>query len=376
MDKKRVLILGSTGSIGRQSLEVLAESDGFALAGLAAGGNAALLLEQCAAFAPRFAALSAPPEGFLPPKGLRMLLGEGALLEACEQGGIDCAIVAVVGAIGLKAVLRLLDRGIPVLLANKETLVAGGELVMRLAAERGVPLLPVDSEHSAIFQCLRAAKGNPPRKILLTASGGPFRSWPKEEIERATLAQALKHPNWSMGRKISIDSASMMNKALEIIEAKALFQVEPSQIEVLVHPESIVHSAVEFCDGSVLAQMGRADMRLPIAYALSFPKRLPLPYPSLSLAEIGALHFEKPDFGRFPALGLAYRALEIGGVAPAVLNAANEAAVEMFIEGRIPFGEIAKRAARTLERVGRAELSLANIELADAEARRLASEPA
>ncbi|MDR2514263.1 MAG: 1-deoxy-D-xylulose-5-phosphate reductoisomerase [Christensenellaceae bacterium] len=375
MNKKRILILGSTGSIGRQSLEVLAQSEAFELAGIAAGSNAALLLAQCAAFSPRFAALSSPPEGFSPPKGLRMLLGEGALLEACEQDGIDCAIVAVVGAIGLRAVLRLLDRGIPVLLANKETLVAGGELVMRLAVERRVPLLPVDSEHSAIFQCLRGAEGNPPKTIWLTASGGPFRAWPKAQIEGATLEQALRHPNWSMGPKISIDSASMMNKALEIIEAKALFQVEPDQIEVLVHPESIVHSAVEFSDGSVLAQMGRPDMRLPIAYALSFPKRMPLPYPSLSLVEIGALHFERPDFERFPALRLAYRALEIGGVAPAALNAANEAAVELFIAGRIPFGEIARRVENALERVGRAELSLAHIELADAEARRLAMEP-
>ena len=237
------------------------------------------------------------------------------------------------------------------LLANKEALVTGGELVMRKAKEKNVPILPVDSEHSAIFQCIQGRPNEKPVRIVLTASGGPFRTWSLDEVQKATVEQALKHPNWAMGRKITIDSASMVNKALEIIEARHLFQMEPEKIEVVVHPQSIVHSGVEFSDGATLVQMGLPDMRVPIAYAMSYPDRLPDVSPRMDLTKVGTLTFEKPDFERFPALGLAYRVLKEGGTAPVILNGANEIAVQMVLDKKLAFFRIAELLEKTLDAV-------------------------
>ncbi len=367
---KRIAIFGSTGSIGRQALDVISSfPDSFRAGLLAAGSNAPLLDEQIGRFLPDTAVLSCPPEGYAPPKGIRFLSGEDALLEAAELDGFDAALVAVVGVVGLRLVLRLLERRIPVYLANKETLVAGGEMVMNLARQTQTPLLPVDSEHSAIFQCLQARGNNAPSSIVLTASGGPFRGWTRERLSSVTPAQALRHPNWSMGSKITVDSASMMNKALEVIEAAHLFSLPPEKIRVLVHPESIVHSAVEFDDGALLAQLGVPDMRLPIAYAMSYPKRLPLPGKRLDLSEISALRFEQPDEDAFPAAALGHKALRLGGTAPAALSGANEVCVALFLAGKLPFLSIPTLCEQAMQAVYGKELSLSSVLEADAQAR-------
>lgn len=376
MRKKRVLVLGSTGSIGTQTLQVLAEpafAERFEVAGLAADRSADLLVAQAVNTGARALALTHPSGALAVPDALskaELFLGENALLDICGIDGVDLAVVAVVGIAGLEAVLKLLGRGIPVLLANKEALVTGGELVMALAKQTNTPLLPVDSEHSAIFQCLQARPQGESavEKLLLTASGGPFRTNTREEAYNATVEQALRHPNWSMGRKITVDSATMMNKALEVMEASLLFGVPKERIRVLVHPQSIVHSAVEFCDGAVLAQMGVPDMRLPIAYALTYPERLPLPYKKLDLFE-KSLTFEPPDEEKFPALRLGREVMELGGVMPAVLNGANEAAVAAFLEGKIPLGRIAQTVEAVMQRVPNRALTLENIKAADQEAR-------
>ena len=350
---RRIAILGSTGSIGTQSLDVIRRHpESFCAAALAARSSAAALAAQVREFSPAAAALVGPPEGFAGENNCEWSFGEEALLDICAREDVDAVLVAVVGIAGLPAVLRAIECGKTVLLANKEALVTGGALVMEAARRKGVSLLPVDSEHSAIFQCIQGRPNAHPRRIVLTASGGPFRTWSREQIERATVEQALRHPNWSMGRKITIDSASMVNKALEVIEARWLFDMAPEDIEVVVHPQSVVHSGVEFSDGALLCQMGLPDMRVPIAYAMSYPDRMGDVGERLDLTRAGALTFEAPDFARFPALKLAWEVLREGGDAPVRLNGANEVAVDLVLRGELPFFRIADLLAETLSREG------------------------
>jgi 1-deoxy-D-xylulose-5-phosphate reductoisomerase len=356
---KRVSLLGSTGSIGVSTLDVVAgQPDEFSVVALAAGRNVPLLAKQIERFRPALAAVI--DEGHA--RELRRKLGAGNATEILfgdegyrevARAAADTVVSAMVGAAGLLPTLEAIDAGRQIALANKETLVMAGHLVLRRARERGVELLPVDSEHSAIFQCLQGNRREEVRRIILTASGGPFLNTPKAELARVTPAQALRHPNWAMGQKITIDSATMMNKALEIIEAGWLFGLPGTGIDVLIHPQSIVHSLVEYRDGSVIAQMGVPDMRLPIAYALSYPKRMKRNDKPLDLAQT-ALTFLHPDHDRFPALGLAYTAIANGGTAPAVLNSANEEAVTAFIAGRIPFDRIVPLVAEVLAHHDRA----------------------
>ncbi|MBQ3864968.1 MAG: 1-deoxy-D-xylulose-5-phosphate reductoisomerase [Clostridia bacterium] len=349
--KKRIAIIGSTGSIGTQALQVAAlQRDEIEIAALSAGKNAALLAEQCAAFHPSYAALAEgiPEAG----PGTETASGAYAALEGILDRPLDGVLIAVTGFAGLRSVLAAIERKIPVFLANKESLVAGGDLVMKQAKENGVPILPVDSEHSAIFQCLLGRGDNEPSRIVLTASGGPFRTFSKEQIRNATVEMALKHPSWNMGRKITIDSASMMNKALEVIEAHHLFGMPAEKIGVLIHPQSIVHSYVEFADGAVIAQMGRADMRVPIGFAFRYPERVPTGVCPPDFAELGQLTFEKWDEEKFPAIRLAYEALSGQGGLPTVLNAANEAAVGLLFEGGIAFWQIAPLVERTMQAFG------------------------
>lgn len=350
---RRIAILGSTGSIGTQSLDVIRRHpESFCAAALAARSSAAALAAQVREFSPAAAALVCPPEGFAGENNCEWSFGEEALLDICAREDVDAVLVAVVGIAGLPAVLRAIECGKTVLLANKEALVTGGALVMEAARRKGVSLLPVDSEHSAIFQCIQGRPNAHPRRIVLTASGGPFRTWSREQIKRATVEQALRHPNWSMGRKITIDSASMVNKALEVIEARWLFDMAPEDIEVVVHPQSVVHSGVEFSDGALLCQMGLPDMRVPIAYAMSYPDRMGGVGERLDLTRAGALTFEAPDFARFPALKLAWEVLREGGDAPVRLNGANEVAVDLVLRGELPFFRIADLLAETLSREG------------------------
>lgn len=350
---RRIAILGSTGSIWTQSLDVIRRHpESFCAAALAARSSAAALAAQVREFSPAAAALVCPPEGFAGENNCEWSFGEEALLDICAREDVDAVLVAVVGIAGLPAVLRAIECGKTVLLANKEALVTGGALVMEAARRKGVSLLPVDSEHSAIFQCIQGRPNAHPRRIVLTASGGPFRTWSREQIERATVEQALRHPNWSMGRKITIDSASMVNKALEVIEARWLFDMAPEDIEVVVHPQSVVHSGVEFSDGALLCQMGLPDMRVPIAYAMSYPDRMGGVGERLDLTRAGALTFEAPDFARFPALKLAWEVLREGGDAPVRLNGANEVAVDLVLRGELPFFRIADLLAETLSREG------------------------
>ena len=372
---RKIALLGSTGSIGTQALDVAARhADRFQIIALTANTNAEKLFAQARQFHPRMCGLVREPESIPDDlKHIDWVFGPECLKAAATLAEADDVLVSVVGFAGLPAVIDALGAGKRVLLANKEALVAGGALVTEAARKAGKPLLPVDSEHSAIFQCLRARDTNAPSRILLTASGGPFRTWRAEEIENATVEQALRHPNWSMGRKITIDSASMMNKALEIIEARWLFDMPPEKIDVLIHPQSIVHSMIEFADGGVLAQLGVPDMRLPILYAMAFPDRLETGAKPLDLAQIGSLTFEAPDRAKFPGMFLAYDALRAGGAACAMLNAANEVAVGAFLSGRIPFGRIWQLNRDTLEAAGRQPAdSVEAVFAADALARRVA----
>jgi len=367
-----IAILGSTGSIGRQAIEVLSlHPDRFSVTALTAHRNAALLFEQVRALRPRLAALTGEDQPIPIPEDLSFCefrFGKAALEEVAAQAEGQDVLAAVVGVAGLKSVLAARKAGKRVLLANKETLVAGGEMVMSACPEG--TLLPVDSEHSAIFQCLQGAGPNRYEKILLTASGGPFRAWDKARIQNATVAQALGHPTWSMGAKITVDSASMFNKALEIIEAKWLFSARPEQIQVVVHPQSIVHSAVQFADGAVIAQLGAPDMKVPILYAMSYPERLRTGAKEMDLFSIGQLTFEKPDPEKFPALRMAYEALKAGGAACCVLNAANEEACFAFLREEIPFGRIPQIVDAALQRFGSLPAkTLADIDEADAKAR-------
>lgn len=372
-----IAILGSTGSIGTQALSVAAlHKEKFRITALTAHSNAAVLFEQVRAFRPLMAGLTMPIPMEDIPEDVRFCdwhLGSDALRAAASQAPADAVLVSVVGIAGLQGVMAALQAGRQVLLANKEALVAGGALVTAAAKKAGKALLPVDSEHSAIFQCLQGAGGNKPEKLLLTASGGPFRLWTKDQIQNASLEQALNHPNWHMGKKITVDSASMFNKTLEIMEARWLFDMPEDKIEVLIHPQSVIHSAVAFCDGAVIAQMGTPDMRLPILYAMAYPHRLPTGGERLDLTQISRLTFEKPDEVRFPSLRLGRECLRAGGGACCVLNGANEVAVEAFLNGRIAFGTIFEVVEETLSRVGSMSAgSLEAVFMADEKARQTA----
>jgi 1-deoxy-D-xylulose-5-phosphate reductoisomerase len=352
--RRRLAILGSTGSIGVQALDVVARFPGrFEVVGLAAGRNVERLAAQVRAFRPRFVAAADPAaaealRNLVPPE-VEVLSGEDGVVQVASRPEVDFVLAAISGGAGLRSTAAAIEAGKDVGLANKESLVLAGELMMRLARERGVAILPVDSEHSAIHQSLVGHNRSEVRRLLLTASGGPLRGVPAADLPGVTPARALKHPNWSMGDKITIDSATLMNKGLEVIEARWLFDVPPRRIDIVVHPESIVHSMVEYLDGSVVAQLGVSDMRGPISYALGHPERLPLDLPPLDLARLGKLTFEPPDPVRFPAYTLAYRALELGGTAPAVLSGADEAAVAAFLAGRCRFTDIAELCAAALE---------------------------
>ena len=353
---RTISILGSTGSIGGQTLDLCRlHPDEFRVVALTAHRSREKLFEQVREFRPEMAGLAEPIPLDEIPEDLRFchwVMGEEALRVAAAEVPADMVLISIVGIAGLQSVMDALSAGRQVLLANKEALVTGGHLVMDRAAKLGKPILPVDSEHSAIFQCLRAANGNEPTRLLLTASGGPFRTWTREQMANATRADALKHPNWNMGAKITVDSASMFNKALEIMEARWLFDMPPEKIQVVVHPQSIVHSAVEFADGAVLAQLGVPDMRVPIAYAMAYPRRVPTGSKPLDLFSVGQLTFEPGDPVRFPALRLAGECLNAGGAACTVLNGANEAAVAAFLADRIPFGRIPELVEEALEDIG------------------------
>ncbi len=346
--KRRIAILGSTGSIGTQTLDVVRQHrDLFEVEMISAGSNAALLAQQAREFDVNDVVIcneSRYPElkESLKDSDSKVWAGVDSLCSLVRSDSVDIVVGAMVGFSGLRPTLAALEAGKIVALANKETLVAAGSIVTRTMREHNAVILPVDSEHSAIFQCLLGANGNAVEKIHLTASGGPFRTWDRQRIAGATAADALKHPNWDMGSKVTIDSATMMNKGFEVIEAKWLFDVAPRDINVVVHPESIIHSMVEFEDGAVIAQLGCPDMREPIGFALSFPARITVGNKKIDFASLGSLHFEAPDTGRFPNLRLAYEAIERGGNAPCALNAANEVTVAAYLKGLIGFYDISR----------------------------------
>ncbi len=345
--KRRVAILGSTGSIGNQALEVISRHpEMFEVVALTANTNAPLLIKQAKEFDPDSVVIASEAkydEVFkaLDPLGIKVFTGDDSISEMVKSSTIDIVLTAMVGFSGLKPTVEAIKAGKAIALANKETLVAAGEIITKLAATHHVPIIPVDSEHSAIFQCLQGHMGEI-EKILLTSSGGPFFTKSAEEIANATVEQALNHPKWNMGAKITIDSASMMNKGLELIEAKWLFNVKPSDIEIVVHPQSIVHSMVQFKDGAVIAQLSHPDMRLPILYALSYPYRVDLDTKRLDFAEIRNLDFFKPDYNKFPCLRIATEAISKGGNLPCSMNAANEVAVHHYLKGGMPFSAIPK----------------------------------
>jgi len=355
-DRKNIVILGSTGSIGAAALQVIeALGPQYNVSGLAANANWQLLAQQALQFKPTAVAIAdqsaaQPLRDQLAHCGIEILAGPDAVCQLATRPDSDFVICAIVGAASIAAVIEAVKMKKSIALASKEALVVAGSIIIPLARRHHVPILPVDSEHSAIFQAMRAGSRREVRRILLTASGGPLRDWPLERVENATVEQALDHPTWSMGRKITIDSATMMNKALEIIEACWLFDLSPDQVEVLMHPEAIIHSMVEFADGSVIAQMSYPDMRIPIQYALTYPQRKQSLTRQLDLAEVAELTFSRPDRRRFPALDLAYQVARTGGTAPAVLNAANEAAVQAFLHEQIPFGKIVPLTAEALEK--------------------------
>jgi len=378
MANKRVAILGSTGSIGRQALEVISRRSDISVCALAAGSNWRLLADQAERFHPEAVAIADDDAGDQLAGRLAgttspaptLLSGPQAMTELVEKVRPDMLLNGVVGSAGLAPTLAAIACGAQPAIANKETLVMAGQVVMSAAGQAGLDVLPVDSEHSAIAQCLRAGRRQEVSRVVITASGGALRDWPDEQVATATVADALNHPTWEMGRKITIDSATLVNKALEVIEAHWLFDLPAERIEVVIHPESVVHSFVEFCDGSVIAQMGYPDMAMPIAYALSYPDRMPRPFRPIDLAELGQLTFS-PCRGRFArAVGLGHEALRAGGLAGAVLNGANEAAVEAFLAGRIPFGQIVPIVEGLLRRTPPAEnITVADVLRADAWAR-------
>lgn len=376
---KRIAILGSTGSIGAQALDVVREQpEHFQVELLSCGNNVDLLIKQALEFTPNAVVIGDPAKleqvkEVLFPAGIKAYAGAEALEQAVTMEGIDLVLTALVGYAGLRPTLAAIAAGKHIALANKETLVVAGELVTKAAREKGVNIYPVDSEHSAIFQCLAGEWHNPIEKIVLTASGGPFRGRNREELAKVTKAQALKHPNWDMGAKITIDSASLMNKGLEAIEAKWLFDLRKDQIEIIVHPQSIIHSIVQFRDGSMKAQMGLPDMKLPIQYAMAYPDRLSTTWPRFDFLNYPALTFEQPDLSTFRNLALALDAMDRGGNAPCVLNAANEVAVELFLRDAIGFLEMSDLVEHCLQTVSFIpNPSLPDLEASDAEARRVA----
>jgi len=347
-DKKSIAILGSTGSIGTQALEVIASHpEIFSVEVLTSNSNANLLIEQAIKFQPNAVVIAdekkyAEVKAALENQPIKIFAGEDSLSQVMKMDSIDMVLTAVVGFAGLKPTLSAIEAGKQIALANKETLVVAGEIITKLAQEKGVNIYPVDSEHSAIFQCLAGEWNNPTEKIYLTASGGPFRGKDKTFLSSVKKEQALKHPNWDMGAKITIDSASMMNKGLEVIEAKWLFNLKPDQIDVIIHPQSIIHSIIQFEDGSMKAQMGLPDMKLPIQYALGYPQRLKSTFPRFDFANYSSLTFEKPDLETFRNLALAIHAMERGGNLPCILNAANEIAVSAFLKDQIGFLEMSE----------------------------------
>ena len=351
---KKIAILGSTGSIGTQSLEVVRRHpDEYSIAALTCGKNIDLFRKQLAEFKPAMAATASDVDCRTLAKefpGILFTNGINGITDCAVNSGADVVINSLLGMMGIRPTYEAILAGKNIAFANKETLVAGGSLIMDAVRRTGVDFLPVDSEHSAIFQSLQGSAGNRIKKIILTASGGPFRGYTREQMLAVTKAQALNHPRWKMGAKITIDSATMMNKGLEVIEASWLFDVPPKDIQVVVHPESALHSAVEFEDGAIIGQMGCPDMKVPIAYALSWPKRLPHVSESLDLFTLGTMHFEKPDLEAFTCLKLAYAAIDAGASYPIVLNAANEEAVAAFLSDRISFGQISDVVDRALQR--------------------------
>ena len=374
--RRRICLLGSTGSIGTQTLDVIEHNPTlFEAHTLTAGSNDLLLIEQARHFMPDTVVIADESKlqhvrEALNDLPIKVYGGEQALCEVVESDAVDMVIGAMVGFAGLRPAVNALRAGKPLALANKETLVVAGSIITALAAERRCSLLPIDSEHSAILQCLCGAADNRIEKILLTASGGPFRTMDDEALKRVTPEQALRHPNWSMGAKITIDSATMMNKGFEMIEARWLFGTMPRDIEVVVHPESIIHSAVQFEDGAVIAQLGLPDMRLPIQYALSFPHRLPMPGKRLDLFQLGTLHFELPDMKKFPCLALAYEAAERGGNVPCAMNAANEVANLAFRQGNCGFTQIPDAISQAMRNVSFVERpTLDDLFATDAEVR-------
>ena len=377
MSKRTIAILGATGSIGTQTLDLVRRyPDRFEASALVAHSSAEKLFELVREFRPKVAALAVEPAEI--PEDVRFcewIFGPDCAVRAIQAAKPQDALCAIVGIAGLDAVWAALDVCERVLLANKEALVTGGDLVMDKAARLGKPMLPVDSEHSAIFQCLQAKQGNPVRRLHLTASGGALRDWTADRMRTATVRDVLAHPTWRMGGKITVDCATMVNKGLEVIEAHHLFQMPPDRINVVVHPQSVIHSMIEFEDGAVLAQLGNPDMRGPIGYAMGYPERLPYDARPLDFAALGQLTFAAPDLTRFPCLKMAYDALRAGGSMPVVLNGANEAAVAAFLREQIPFGCISEIIEETLERSPRTEIAcIGDVHAADAAARKIAAE--
>ena len=351
---RKISILGSTGSIGTQTLEVVENLENIKVMAITGNSNIDLLEKQARKFRPELVAVmdeknARTLKDRLADMNIRIVSGMDGLVEAATYKDVDTVVTSVVGNIGLKPTFEAIRAGKNIALANKETLVSAGQLVMDLAKKHHIHIYPVDSEHSAIFQSLQGNGENKIQRILLTASGGPFRGKKREELENVTAADALAHPNWSMGQKITIDSATLMNKGLEVMEAKWLFDVDVDQIEVLIHPQSIVHSAVEYEDGAIIAQLGEPDMRVPIQYALTYPKRVKNPFPRIDFAQRSNLTFDKPDMDTFKCLSLAYRALKTGGTLPAVLNGANEVAVARFLKGEISFLQIPALIEQTMD---------------------------
>ncbi|WP_068815766.1 1-deoxy-D-xylulose-5-phosphate reductoisomerase [Phormidesmis priestleyi] len=377
---KAISLLGSTGSIGTQTLAIVAQyPQQFRVVGMAAGRNVSLFAQQIRQFRPEIVAICDEdklPElraaiAELDPQPI-ILAGSAGVVEVARYGDAEAVVTGIVGCAGLLPTIAAIKAGKDIALANKETLIAGGPIVLPLVEKHGVKLLPADSEHSAIFQCLQGVPNGGLRKILLTASGGAFRDWAVEKLADVTVADALKHPNWSMGRKITVDSATLMNKGLEVIEAHYLFGVDYDDIEIVIHPQSIIHSLIELQDTSVLAQLGWADMRLPLLYALSYPDRLPTNWERLNLVKAGNLTFREPDHEKYPCMGLAYAAGRAGGCLPAVLNAANEQAVALFLDEKIRFLDIPRLIEQTCDRYqsqNRATPSLEDILAADEWAR-------
>ncbi|SMF81804.1 1-deoxy-D-xylulose 5-phosphate reductoisomerase [Paenibacillus uliginis N3/975] len=376
---KKISVLGSTGSIGTQTLDVVSKyRDQFQIEGLAAGSNVDLLIQQCKEFKPKKISVATKElaERIRPflPEGTQLFFGREGLIEVAAGTDADIVVTAVVGSMGLPSTLAAIEAGKTIGLANKETLVTAGHLVTALAQAKGVDLIPIDSEHSAIFQCLNGERRQDVEFITITASGGSFRDLNREQLKNVTVEDALKHPNWSMGAKITIDSATMVNKGLEVIEAHWLFGLPYEQIQVLLHPESIIHSFVQYRDSSIIAQLGNPDMRVPIQYALTYPERWPSPSPTLSLAEAGKLQFREMDFERFPCLRLAYECGKMGGTATTVFNAANEMAVARFLRKEISFLQIEAIIEKVLnEHKNTPEPALELIEESDKLARELAA---